>query len=1089
MAWWFGKTQKVSEVRIELEQLEPRIVLDASVDAVSQPDSPDSQDANDLQDPEQSPESNASPAQSPEAAGDVSGDDPLGDLFNQSLDVVLISDSIDEIGAIKDAAGDSAEVIVYDSQTDDIESIVEDLGTLVDGAGAKIGHLAILSHGDPGVLEISELSVISATSIENNPEAWMELGTLLTEDAKIDLYGRQIGAGSEGTALVEAMASTTSSEVWASDDSTGLVDWDLEIRSAGSSKGYLLDHTMLAGQGIELGDALVNPSFELEDFQGWTVVDYDGAQYYFGATTLLQSGTTVGFQHQVYDYADQTDVYIYPFADQTYNATDGNYLMAQLSNGPQHATISQDFTLANGMVVWDMSYDMSWFAEYVTETPDFSANQFVSVSLIPDSGDPVVLFTTQPGDSTSFAQTNMFGDASDLYGQDVTLQIEIYGSLPCFLDVAFDNFRLADNGQPTAFDQTKNGFEDEAMLIALGGNDGDPDLNQTLTYIIDSLPSNGALYATEADALAGTGQLSVGDALDDNTLWYKTDANDNSDTSFTFYTQDNGGAINPGDDTSDIAEVELIIEPVNDDPIAIDGTVTTSGTIRVTLHGYDADNPDVSDVSFDVDPTNTAHGKVKYINGETIQTDGNGNYYLEVEYDPDNNFTGTDEIFFTFQTPGGDWVGFETGNGDQFGIRDWAQSYDLEVGDINGDGFDDVIAATAGAPNYYYLGDGPGNFSNGIPVSSQSTTSVVVQLGDLNGDGFLDAAFRNSGVADTIYFWDPVNELFSSAVTLANSSDGGYGSIGFGDVDGDGDLDIAVAKNYGSSLLYINDGSGNFDAGTVLNTGSGTVSTMDMGDVDGDGYADIVVGKYRSDNALLLSDGEGGFQAPIDLPAPTGQPRQAQYIDIGDVDGDGDIDIIVANDGNGSRGIDTFYRNNSNQGFDSFDIGTGDDSVGARLADVDNDGDLDALFGNRYGDPNLYYLFDSDTGQFGSGVQIGRQIDTIGVEIIDYDSDGDMDFIGATAAGNWRQNERVYENLGFNDAVSNQGVITVTVTSASQQAAVLAPQSLTTMDVAGSPTSTTTTSDFTTTLSDTGLSTTSGEDFDLMNVLTPVALN
>lgn len=1087
MAWWFKKTQKAFEVSIQLEQLEPRIVLDASVDVVSQPDSPDSQEANDLQDSEQATDGNVSQTEGPAAANQTSGDDPLGDLFNQSIDVVLISDSIEEIGAIKDAVNDSAEVLTYNSRTDDIESIVDDLGALVNETGLKIDHLAIMSHGDPGVIEISELSVISATGIQSNPKAWLELGTLLTEDARIDLYGCQIGAGADGAALVQAMASTTSSAVWASDDSTGLDDWDLEIRSADSSKGYLLDHTMLAGNAIELGDTLVNPSFETGDFTGWTVVDYDGAQYYFGVTTLLESGTTVSFGDQIHDYADQTDVHIYPFADQTYNATDGDYLLAQLSNGPQHATISQDFTLANGMVVWDMSYDMSWFAEYVTETPDFSENQFVSLSLIPDSGDPVVFFTTNPGDSPTFSQTNMFGDVSDLYGQDVTLQLEIYGSLPCFLDVAFDNFKLVDNGQPTAFDQTKHGFEDEAMLIALGGNDGDPDLDQTLTFVIDSLPSNGALYSTEADALAGTGQLSAGEALDSNTLWYKTDANDNTDTSFTFYTQDNGGAINPGDDTSDVAEVELIIEPVNDDPIAIDGTVTTPGTIRVTLHGYDADNPDVNQVSFDVDPTNTAHGKVKFINGEDVWTDGNGNYYLVVEYDPDNKFTGTDEIFFTFQTPGGDWVGFETGNGDQFGIRDWAESYDLEVGDINGDGFDDVIAATAGAQNYYYLGDGAGNFSTGIPVASQSTTSVVVQLGDLNGDNYLDAAFRNSGVADTIYFWDPISETFSSAVTLANSSDGGYGSIGFGDVDGDGDLDIAVAKNYGSSLLYINDGSGNFDNGTVLNTGSGTVSTMDMGDVDGDGYADIVVGKYLSDNALLLSDGEGGFQAPIDLPAPTGQPRQAQYIDIGDIEGDGDIDIIVANDGNGSRGIDTFYRNNSNQGFDVFDIGTGDDSMGARLADVDNDGDLDALFGNYRGDPNLYYLFDSNTGQFVSGVQIGGQINTYGIEIIDYDSDGDLDFIGAT--GNWRQQERVYENLGFNDAVSNQGVVTVTVTSASQQAVSLSPQSLTTTGMTGSTTSTSTTSDFTTTLSDAGLSTTSGEDLDLLGLLTPVPLN
>jgi hypothetical protein len=495
----------------------------------------------------------------------------------------------------------------------------------------------------------------------------------------------------------------------------------------------------------------------------------------------------------------------------------------------------------------------------------------------------------------------------------------------------------------------------------------------------------------------------------------------------------------------------------------------------------------VADVDFDVD-RNTAHGSVSRINGETIQTDGAGNYSLVVEYDPDNGFIGTDEIHFTFNTPGGPWIGFETGNGDRFGGgQDKKNSYDIVAGDINNDGIQDLVAAVDGGRNRYYLGDGNGDFIGGYDVGPEGYTSCVAQLGDLNGDGYLDVAFRNYRAPDMIYFWDHNNNTFSAGVALANSSDGGMGSIGFGDVDGDGDLDIAVAKNYAVDLLYINDGAGNFGIGSPLNTESfGVTSTMDMGDVDGDGYADIVIGKHGASDLLLLSDGDGGFDNIQPLPLPSGIDSQVQYIDMGDVDGDGDVDIVAANDTYwGADGIEIFYRNESNQGFTPFTIGTGgDDSGSVKLVDVDLDGDLDALVGNDNRDPNQYYLFDSNTGQFTSGVEIGgRQYDTFGATFVDYDSDGDMDYVAATAYGG---KKRVFENLGFDPAESDPGVITVTVTSGVTGNSLSSPLSA---SVVGTTTGADTSS---ASFSDPdmlgGLFTTSSQDSDLLKGLTPIPL-
>ncbi|MFC1835331.1 DUF4347 domain-containing protein [Thermodesulfobacteriota bacterium] len=287
---WFSSFRTNGDTngpKMFLQQLEERIVLDASVAPAADDDQSGNADVG--QDGNPDINANATPGQ---GAGQGSGGDPvapgqtpdtLQEVFSDDLNVVLISNALGEIEALSEAAVEGAEVIVYDAANDDIESIT---GLLEDSLadGQQIGQLAILSHGDPGILELGAAQVIGSVILETNPESWMELSSLLAEDARIDLYGCNIGQGEVGTEFVQDLAALTGATVWASDDATGSspgADWDLEVRSSVSLFDYLIVANALQDSEIVLAS---NPP----------TADADGPYYVEpgGIVVLDGSGST-----------------------------------------------------------------------------------------------------------------------------------------------------------------------------------------------------------------------------------------------------------------------------------------------------------------------------------------------------------------------------------------------------------------------------------------------------------------------------------------------------------------------------------------------------------------------------------------------------------------------------------------------------------------------------------------------------------------------------------------------------------------------------------------------------------------------------
>ena len=271
------------------------------------------------------------------------------------------------------------------------------------------------------------------------------------------------------------------------------------------------------------------------------------------------------------------------------------------------------------------------------------------------------------------------------------------------------------------------------------------------------------------------------------------------------------------------------------------------------------------------------------------------------------------------------------------------------------------------------------------------TNPVSNATADLNGDGHLDLLFTN-------YISDNVSVLlgdgdggFTAAAPVAVGN--GPREIVVGKLDGDADFDFINANYSGNSVtVLLNNGSATFAPATGSPVAVGTVPReVAVGDLDGDGDRDFVAGNYQSNNlSVMLNDGSGTFTQAAGSPIAVG--TRPVGVVLGQFDGDDDLDIAVANNSNNSVSI---LLNNGSAGFapaSGSPVTVGAGPRGLARGDLDGDGDTDLAVAN-FGANTLSILLNDGSAGFspagGSPLVTGNN--PYNVAIGDLDGDGDLD--------------------------------------------------------------------------------------------------
>jgi hypothetical protein len=315
-------------------------------------------------------------------------------------------------------------------------------------------------------------------------------------------------------------------------------------------------------------------------------------------------------------------------------------------------------------------------------------------------------------------------------------------------------------------------------------------------------------------------------------------------------------------------------------------------------------------------------------------------------------------VIVDYQNSDGSFTGVDYGT--IAGESQWGWS----IGDMDNNGHKDVIAGGSYDGVHYLNIPSVGNSS----LSDLDNGSMFMQcnnIADINNDGANDffachddAAPRqwlNNG-SGTLSFVDMINY----DTNPASDRSGNYGSV-WTDFDNDGDIDLYIAKcrqgvNNAEdprrwNRLFVNDGNGNYtDQAAAYGVQIKNQSwTADFGDIDNDGDMDMVVTNHDATIQLFENNGSGQFTeitagSGLEI---TGFFLQSKFVDM---DNDGFLDLMIAG------GLERLFRNDGDKTFTAVNnlFPAGDVMHSFATGDLNNDGfqDVYASYGDGYVDPD-----------------------------------------------------------------------------------------------------------------------------------------
>ena len=344
-------------------------------------------------------------------------------------------------------------------------------------------------------------------------------------------------------------------------------------------------------------------------------------------------------------------------------------------------------------------------------------------------------------------------------------------------------------------------------------------------------------------------------------------------------------------------------------------------------------------------------------------------------------------------------------------------SYDVALGDLNGDGVLDLITVgtedQSGVGNNFgistvRLGVGDGTFGDAARYQYESGELTAIAVEDVNSDGILDliAAGQAGSAGYATVRLGAGDGSFSSAVSFATETTISRDLV-LADLNGDGSLDIVTGGLSGAALqatVLLGDGSGSFSESTTLSVaGASFVSAVEVADLNGDSILDLAAAGQNGALTTFLGQGDGTFAAGQSFSLSS---AVAFDVDLGDINGDGQIDVIIGG-ANVSTGLVEIGLGQDDGTFGAF-VSVAAESqftTSAELVDINGDGVLDiATHGVTDANSGEAFTFlGQGDGTFDTPASFATGLDLAvhrsGLALGDLDGDGVLDHVAVGSTG------------------------------------------------------------------------------------------